>query len=143
MKSEHHLTILFEQPFWIALFERIENDQYCVARSIISTSEPEGAEITDFLNNFDFDQLQYTGLVSNNQATKEKKSFKKRQKQTQKNMTNSRIKHVYSKAQILLKEQLENVKKERKAVSKQDKITAEQRKFDIRQQKKKDRHKGH
>ena len=141
MKSEHHITILFDRPFWIALFERIENDQYGVARSIISTSEPEGAEITDFLNNLNFRGLQYTGSVVNDQG--KKKNFKKQQKQTQKNTTNSRVKHVYSKAQILLKEQLETVKKERKVLSKLDKITAEQHKFDIRQQKKKDRHKGH
>jgi len=47
--SESTTTILFDEPFWIALFERIENGKYSVAKVIIGTSEPEGVEIAFFL----------------------------------------------------------------------------------------------
>lgn len=143
MKSEHQVTILFDQPFWIALFERTEAGKYCVARFVISTSEPESAEINEFLERLDFDRIPYTPAMVNERGTKEKKSFKKQQKRIQKNATDSRVKHVYSKAQILLKEQLETLKKERKALSKLDKAMAEQAKFELRQQKKKEKHRGH
>lgn len=143
MKTEHYITILFDPPFWIALFERTENNEYSVARAIISTSEPEGVEIADFLNNLDFDRLQYTKPIATEKATKEKISFKKQQKLTKKATTDSKVKYISTKAQTLLREQQEANKKERKILSKLEKEEIKQQKFDLKQKKKKEKHRGH
>jgi hypothetical protein len=37
-------TILFEDPFWIAMIERNINGEYSVARATIGTSEPTGVQ---------------------------------------------------------------------------------------------------
>lgn len=70
-------------------------------------------------------------------------SFKKQQKLAKKAITKCKVKHTYSKAQTLLKEQLEANKKERKTLSKLQKEEIEQRKFDLKQQKRKEKHRGH
>lgn len=46
MKSS--LTILFENPFWIGLYERIDGDKYEVCK-ITFGAEPKDYEIYDFL----------------------------------------------------------------------------------------------
>jgi hypothetical protein len=143
MKSEHLITILFDAPFWVALFERTEKGEYAVARVVISTSEPESVEIVDFLDNLDFEKLQYTKPIATEKVRKEKISFKKQQKLAKKATTAGTVNYVYSKAQMLLKEQFEVNKKTKKIVTKQQKEEIDQRKFDIRQQKNKEKHKGH
>jgi hypothetical protein len=143
MKSEHLITILFDAPFWVALFERTEKGEYSVARVVISTSEPASVEIADFLDNLDFDKLQYTKPIATEKIRKEKISSKKQQKLTKKASTDGAVKYVYSKAQMLLKEQFEANKKKKKIVTKQQKEEIEQRKFDIRQQNKKEKDMGH
>jgi hypothetical protein len=143
VKSEHNITILFDPPFWVALFEKIENDKYSVAKAIIGASEPTEVEIANFLNNLDLDELQYTMPIATAKAHKEKISFKKRQKLTREATSESKVKHVYSKSQALLKEQFEANKIEQKTLSKLQKEEIEQRKFDLKQIKKKEKHKGH
>ena len=43
--SEHTLTILFEDPFWIGLFEKIEDNQMQVCK-VTFGAEPTGDVIT-------------------------------------------------------------------------------------------------
>ena len=143
MKNEHSITVLFDSPFWIALFERIEDDKYSVAKAVIGASEPTTVEIDNFLNSLDTDRLQYTAPVETSKATKERICFKKQQKLIKKTISDSNVKHVYSKSQALLKEQFEANKKERKTVLKLQKEAIEQHKFELRQIKKKEKHKGH
>ncbi len=112
MKSEHHITILFDAPFWIALFESIEDTKYSVAKAIISTSEPKSFEIADFLNKLHYDKLKYTTPIDKDKARKDKISFKKQQKINKNISSSSKVKHTLSKAQTLLKEQFEVNKKE-------------------------------
>lgn len=143
MKSEHHITILFEPPFWVALFERNDNNEYSVARAVIGTSEPENAEMADFLNTIDFDRLKYTVPVTTKKQIVKKPSFKRQQKLSGKATKENSVKYVYSKAQLLLKEQLHAIKKERKSLSKAQKEEFEQHKFELKQKKKKEKHRGH
>ena len=46
--TKSKLTILFENPFWIGLYERIDGDKYEVCK-ITFGAEPKDYEVYDFL----------------------------------------------------------------------------------------------
>ncbi len=48
MTMKSSLTILFENPFWIGLYERIDGDKYEVCK-ITFGAEPKDYEVYDFL----------------------------------------------------------------------------------------------
>jgi len=141
--SESTTTILFDEPFWIALFERIENGKYSVAKVIIGTSEPEGVEIAYFFENLNYDKLEFTKPINEDKIKKQKISFKKQKKIVKKATTKSQVKYVFSKAQTLLKEQFELNKKERKQETKAEIEEDVRRKFELKQLKRKEKQRGH
>ncbi len=48
MAMKSSLTILFENPFWVGLFERIDGNKYEVCK-ITFGAEPKDYEVYDFL----------------------------------------------------------------------------------------------
>lgn len=48
MASTSSLTILFENPFWIGLYERIDGNRYEVGK-ITFGAEPKNYEVYDFM----------------------------------------------------------------------------------------------
>lgn len=48
MAAECRLTVLFEPPFWVGLYERMEDDRYEVCK-ITFGGEPKDYEVYDFL----------------------------------------------------------------------------------------------
>lgn len=139
---EHTISIVFDSPFWIALFECVEKGQYSVAREVISTSEPTTPELLLFFEKLNYRNLHYTTPTDSEQMQKSKIGFKKMQKQVQRATEESSYKHTYSKAHEALKKQQEEKKIERKTISKRQKEDKEERKFEIRQQKKKQKMRG-
>ena len=57
---DHSVTITFESPFWIALFEMNDEKGYSVAREVIGVSEPTGSDISLFFAHLDFNRLTYS-----------------------------------------------------------------------------------
>jgi len=143
MINEHHITILFDPPYWIALFERFEGQEYSVARAIIDTAEPENTQLKLFFDQLDLLGLSYSRPERIEKAKKENISFKKQQKLVKKATGDSKHKHVYTKAQLLLKEQFEENKMVRKKQSRLETEEEENRKFELKQQKRKEKHRGH
>lgn len=143
MIYEHHITILFDPPYWLALFERFEDQQYSVARVIMDTAEPENTQLKTFFDQLDLLNLSYSRPERIEKAKKEHVSFKKQQKLVKKATTDSKHKHVYTKAQILLKEQFEESKMAHKKQTRLEIEEEENRKFELKQQKRKEKHRGH
>ena len=52
------LTVYFEKPFWVGVFERIDNGQLSVAK-IIFGAEPKDCEILDYVNKH-YTKLQFS-----------------------------------------------------------------------------------
>lgn len=97
------LTVFFEEPFWVGVFERIENGKLSVSK-VTFGAEPKDYEIYDFvLKNY------YRLKFSSQQA---------------------------------LKLQQEQLKTERKTVSRERREAEKVRKFELKQQKKKEKHRG-
>lgn len=141
-KHEHITTILFDAPFWIVLFERVENGMYSVAKEALGSSEPTNAEIILFFDRLDYNRLRYSTPVEEEKMVKPKINFKKAQKEARKATQQDDFRYTYSKAQVELKKLQEEKKAEKKNVSKLQREEEKERKFELKQQKKKQKLRG-
>lgn len=142
MYSTTEISVLFEEPFWVALFECYDNGLYSVSRNIIGTSEPHGVQLAEFFDTLNYANLRFTNPVLVDKSQKKEIGFKKQMHKTR-HAQETRFKYVYTKAHAMLKNQYELVKTERKKVSKIEKENELQLKFELWQKKKKEKHKGH
>lgn len=140
MVSKINLTVLFNEPFWIGIFEIIENDEYKVCK-VTFGPEPKAEETYELiLHNF------YSLNFSNPISSQEKNIIEKRQnpKRLQKKIQKEINTHeIGTKAQIAIKIQHEQLKVEHKKKSKEQKEQEEQRKLYLKKKKKLEKHKGH
>lgn len=131
------LTVFFEDPFWVGVFERIENGKLSVCK-ITFGAEPKDGEVYEFVLK-NYYRLQYSRSVDT--VIRDTKPNPKRlQRQAEKTVHSSGI---GTKAQQALKLQYEQNKLERKAIIREKKEAEEKRLFDLRQQRKKEKHRGH
>ncbi len=140
MISQIKLTVLFNDPFWIGVFEIIEATEYKVCK-VTFGSEPREDETLEFILKR-FYSLSFSNPISDSKnAFVEKKLNPKRMQRKIQQETAS--KGIGTKAQIALKLQHEECKVERKKKSKEQKELEAQRKFDLKQKKRLEKHKGH
>lgn len=134
------LTVLFNEPFWIGIFEVYENKDYKVCK-VTFGAEPKDEEIHQFILK-EFKNLKFSSIISN----LDKKLFIKREnpKRLQRKVRKeTKNEGVGTKAQIALKKQYEESKLINKRINKERKNKMEERKFQLKQIKKKEKHKGH
>jgi hypothetical protein len=132
------LTVFFEDPFYVGVFERIENDILEVAK-ITFGSEPKDMDVYEFI------LKKYNTLKFYKSSEIESKSLKKAnpkrlQRQVQKEMKETGI---GTKAQEAIKLQTQTINKEKRKIQKEEKIDLENIKFQKKLEKKKQKHKGH
>ena len=129
-------TVFFEDPFWVGVFERIENGKLSVAK-VTFGAEPKDFEIYEFVSKHYYD-LQFSPAV----ATVVKGS-KQNPKRIQRDIKKSLAKNgIGTKSQQALKLQQEQNKQERRVKSREQKLAEAERLFELRQQKKKEKHRG-
>lgn len=130
------LTVFFEEPFWVGVFERIENGRLTVCK-VIFGAEPKDYEIQDFILK-NYYQLRFSPAVA--AVVREVNQNPKRiQRIVQKQLANTGI---GTKSQQALKLQQEQLKTERKVISREQKEAEKKRQFELKQQKKKEKHRG-
>ena len=135
-KEQCKLTVLFEEPFWVGVFERIENGILSVAK-VTFGAEPKDHEVYEFILKHYYD-LQFSPAVAT--AVKETKQNPKRmQRDIKKSLAKSGI---GTKSQQALKLQQEQNKQERKVKSREQKLAEAKRLFELKQQQKKEKHRG-
>ena len=132
------LTVLFEDPFWIGLFEVTDEKGLHVCK-VTFGAEPTGQEIIEFVEK-NWHKLKYSEGIETTSTLEIKKSPKRQLREARKQMVSQGI---GTKSQQALKMQQERNKVERKQLSKAEREAERQRKFDLRQTKKKEKHKGH
>lgn len=136
-KVSGKLTVYFEEPFWVGVFEHIEDDKLSVAK-VIFGAEPKDYEVQEYIQKY-YSDLKFSMAVD--AAVKDiSRNPKRMQRQARKQMLE---KGIGTKSQQLLKLQHEQNKQERKERSHKKKETEEQIMFELKQQKKKEKHKGH
>lgn len=131
------LTILFEAPFWIGIYERTDNDKYEVCK-ITFGSEPKDYEVYEFLLK-NWHKLKFSLPIQAETAMERKINPKRMQREIHSQLQNEGI---GTKAQQTLKLQHEQCKLERKLKSREQKEAEKDRRFAIRQEKKKAKHRG-
>ncbi len=136
-KVSGKLTVFFEKPFWVGVFEHIEDGKLTVAK-VTFGAEPKDYEVQEYIQKYYY-SLQFSPAVAT--VVKETKSNPKRmQRDAKKQMLENGI---GTKSQQALKMQQEQNKQERKLRSRKQKEADEQRMFELKQQKKREKHKGH
>ena len=135
-KEQCKLTVFFENPFWVGIFERIENGKLSVAK-VTFGAEPKDYEVYEFGLKHYYD-LQFSPAVAT--VVKESKQNPKRiQREIKKSLAQTGI---GTKSQQALKLQQEQNKQERKVKSREQKLAKAEYLFDLKQQKKKEKHRG-
>ena len=132
------LTVYFQEPFWVGIFEKSYDDKLEVCR-VVFGAEPKDYEVYDFILS-NFYKLQFAKPIKNEEEQGKKINPKRLQREIKKETEN---KGVGTKAQEAMRLELESRKQERKDFSKAQRDEMKQRKFELKQLKKKEKKKGH
>lgn len=131
-------TVLFENPFWIGLYERVENGQYEVCK-ITFGAEPKEYEVYEFLLQ-NWKSLKFSPPIKGREIEDRQINPKRKQREIRKQLSNNT--GIGTKAQQALKLQHEQCKIERRVQTREQKEAEKDRQFAIRQEKRKAKHRG-
>jgi hypothetical protein len=132
------LTVLFEEPFWIGLYEREDGGRYTVCR-IVFGAEPRDYEVYDFLLK-NWKSLRFSPAISVGRVSAQSVNPKRMQRQIKRQTAPAGI---GTKAQQALKAQQEQGKLERKTKSREEREAEAAQQFARRQEKRREKHRGH
>lgn len=136
-QSSITLTVLFDAPFWVGIFERVEGGELAVAK-VTFGAEPSDPEVLDFVLGH-FCGLKFSPPVAA-EANRVAESPKRRQRAARRQVRESGI---GTRSQRALQAQFEAAKSERKREGKELREAEERRKFDLRQAKRREKRRGH
>ena len=131
------LTVFFEGPFWVGVFERVEDGRLSVCR-VVFGSEPRDYEVWDFLLK-NWSKLKFSPPIKAERVEERKINPKRMQREIHSKLQEPGI---GTKAQQALKLQHEQNKLERKTISREQREEEKERQYELRQQKKRDKHRG-
>jgi hypothetical protein len=134
-------TIFFEKRFWVGTFERTDKEGYAIARHIFG-GEPSDPEIHEFVLNH-YHELKF-GESKEINIQIQRMNPKRVQREVRREM--ARIKETTQPstlAQDYMREELEKKKKEKKSISSAEKQARKDDQFALKQEKRKEKHRGH
>ena len=137
-KSISSLTVLFEDPFWIGIYERECGGSIEVCK-ITFGSEPRDYEVYDFIMQ-NFHRLRFSPSVEAGTFDEKRVNPKRMQREIQKQI---QVTSISTKAQQALSLQREQQKQEHKALSREERELEEKRRFEFQTEKRKAKHSGH
>lgn len=132
------LTVLFEDPFWVGLFEREGGGRYEVCK-VTFGAEPKDYEVYAYILSH-WHRLVFSPAIPSEEPEKRRINPKRRQRQIER-QTVSR--GVGTKAQQALKLQHEACKTQRRIITREMKEAEKERQFSRRQEKRRQKHRGH
>ena len=135
-KVSGKLTVFFEEPFWVGVFERVSDGKLSVCK-VTFGAEPKDYEIYDFILK-NYYRLRFSPAVATD-IKEIGRNPKRVQREVRKQLQNTRI---GTKLQQALKLQQEQLKTERRIVSREQREAEKQRQFELKQQKRKEKHRG-
>lgn len=137
MDVSSKLTVYFEDPFWVAVYERTAGRKMTAAR-IVFGAEPKDSDVYTFLLK-NWCGLRFSPPVAAGRAGREINP--KRAQREAKRQVEAR--GAGTKAQQALKLLQEQNKTERKTKSRQQCEAEAQARYEFRQKKRKEKHRGH
>ena len=130
------LTVYFEDPFWVGVFERVGNGATSACK-VTFGAEPKDYEVYAFVLAHYF-ELEFSPTV-HTELRRRADSPKRRQREAKRQAQGS---GVGTKAQQALQMQREQRKTERAQKDRRQRLEEERRRFIQSQQKRKQKHKG-
>ena len=130
------LTVFFEEPFWVGVFECISEEKLSVCK-VTFGAEPKDYEVYEFVLK-NYYRLRFSSAVATD-VKETVRNPKRIQREVRKQVQNIGIS---TKSQQALKLQQEQFKIERKTLSREQREAEKQRQFELKQQKRKEKHKG-
>ena len=135
-KVSGKLTVYFEEPFWVGVFEQVSDGKLAVCK-VTFGAEPKDYEIYDFVLK-NYYRLRFSPAVATD-VKESDRNPKRIQREVRKQVQNTGI---GTKSQQALKLQQDQLKTERRIVSREQREAEKQRQFELKQQKKKEKHRG-
>ena len=135
-KVSGRLTVFFEEPFWVGIFECTSEGKLSVCK-VTFGAEPKGYEVCDFVLK-NYYQLRFSPAVATD-VKEAGRNPKRIQRQVRKQVQNTGI---GTRSQQALKLQREQLKTKRKTMSREQREAEKQRQFELKQQKRKETHRG-
>ena len=135
-KVSGKLTVFFEEPFWVGVFEHVSDGKLFVCK-VTFGAEPKDYEICDFVLK-NYYRLRFSPAVATD-VKEAGRNPKRVQREIRKQIKNTGI---GTKSQQALKLQQEQLKIERKTVSRKQREAEKLRQFELKQQKRKEKHRG-
>ena len=132
-----NLTVFFEGPFWVGVFERISGGKLSVCK-VTFGAEPKDYEVWDFILKH-YEALKFSPALET-EVKQTADHPKRRQRSIRKQLQTA---GVGTRSQQALQMQREEMKTQRKRISKEQRENEKQRRFDLKQQKRKMKHRGH
>ena len=136
-KSTSKLTVFFDDPFWVGVYERFSEGELEVCK-ITFGAEPKDCEVYEYyLNNFN--SLGFSPPLKAEGERECRINPKRMQREASRQLEE---RGVGTKSQQALKLQQEQGKSERKQKAKQRREKEANLKFELRQMKQKEKHRG-
>ena len=132
------LTVCFEDPFWVGLYERGGGGTYQVCK-IVFGAEPRDYQVYAFLLE-NWRRLRFSPSMEAEAPAERKVSPKRMQRQIRRQMQTPGI---GTKAQQALKLQQEQGKTARKSRSREEREAERDRQFALHREKQREKHRGH
>jgi hypothetical protein len=136
--SKSKLTVFFEEPFWVGIYEHEDNCKYEVCK-ITFGAEPKDYQVYDFVLK-NWNKLQFSPSIEANSIVEKRINPKRMQRAIKEQLQDLGI---GTKAQQALKLQQEQNKLKRKCCSREHLEAEKERQFELRQVKRKEKHRGH
>ena len=135
-KVSGKLTVFFEEPFWVGVFERVSEGKLSVCK-VTFGAEPKDYEVYEFVLK-NYYRLRFSPAVVTD-VKETGRNPKRVQSEVWKQVQNIGI---GTKSQQALKLQQEQLKIERKIASREKWEAEKQRQFELKQQERKEKHRG-
>ena len=132
-----NLTVFFEAPFWVGVFERIDDGKLSVCK-VTFGAEPKDYDVWEFILQ-NYDRMVFSPAVET--KTKQTADNPKRRLRNVRKQTERR--GIGTKSQQALQLQREELKTEHRQISREQRDAEAQRRFEMKQLKKKEKRRGH
>lgn len=135
-KAADRLTVFFEDPFWVGVFEHVREGQLSACK-VTFGAEPKDCEVYDYVLK-NYNRLCFGPAVEAGEkaACCNPKRVRRRVREELQNAGTG------TKAQQALKLRQEQMKTENKSAGRRRRETEKQRQFALKQQKRKSKHRG-
>lgn len=131
------LTVFFEGPFWVGVFERTAGGKLSVCK-VTFGAEPRDFEVWDFILRH-YHELAFSPAVET-EVRQSPDNPKRRQRSAREQVQAAGI---GTRSQQALQMQREALKIQRKQTGKEQEEARKQHRRDVKQQKRRDKHRGH